>query len=110
MAFLLYLLTRRLQRVLQNQHICVAASAAHCGVSGCRAAARGGAVAAVKMHPCGGHAEWLHIAPWLCLKAHRHISMNQSKVPLYCHILLLIETLLFAHLNALNQHCYKLAC
>ena len=51
------------KRVLQDHHIAAPAPTPQGGVARCGAAAGRGAVAAVKVHPCGGLAQGLHIAP-----------------------------------------------
>ena len=56
-------ITQRVQRVLQNQHVGVAAAAPHGGVACRRAAARGLAVPPVKVYPGGCHRQRLHVTP-----------------------------------------------
>lgn len=54
---------KRIQPVLQNEHIGAAGIAAHGGVAYARAGR--GAIAAVEVHPAGRHADGLYIAPGL---------------------------------------------
>ena len=51
------------QRVLQDQHIGGHRAAAQGGIAGGGAGAGGGEIAAVEVHPGGGHRQRLHIAP-----------------------------------------------
>ena len=54
---------KRIEGILQDQHIGAAAAAPHGGVARRGAAARGSTVAAVEMHPGRRHGDGLHIAP-----------------------------------------------